>query len=227
MRGRGRNTDGGPQTHVFAFDLKREYEMAERYTPASLPGLAAARRNLVDEVAAYRRSGRLSPALLAACDDELALSKPDHSVGLRRLCELAGDGHPRAKERVRALLSHPRAEVRAALIWGHAPIAFDRAELMQVARRLLKDRSSEVQVRTASTAVFSDWFELMPAIKDAALAASREKVARELFYSAFNLEQNMRTGHRGGYRSSESTRAEEDSAMSEFLAAWRQRTPKT
>lgn len=216
-----RNADGGPRTHVFAFDLERECELVDRYTGPQESELRQSRRRLVDEVAAYRLSGRLTPELLDACDVELALSKPDRSFGLRRLCELAADGHVQAKDRVRALVGHPKAEMRAAVIGGHAPLAFGHAELMDVARALLSDRSAKVRMRTAATAVFSNWFELAPAIHAAALAAEKERTARELFAAGYHLEKNKRTGHRNGYECDEESRAKDDAAMEAFLKAWR------
>lgn len=222
-----RNADGGPKTHLFALDIEREYEIARRATPADKPDLLDARLVLADQVASYRRSGQVTEALLAACERELALSDPQYSKGMRRICELAADGSPAALERAIALFKHPRGSVRSAMITGHGPLALPRSEVLKIARDLLTDRSARVQIDTAIAAVSSHWPELAEVCEEAGVAAAKEVTALELFTAAHQLRRNEQTGYRGGYRWTVEDRHTDEAARQAFLDRWRDNQTST
>ena len=87
-----RNMDSGPPTALFSFDRDRERDMAER-AAATRPEWLQARYRLIDEVLAYRRTGALTPDLLAACEAERKAAPWCRSQGLHRLVQLCADGH--------------------------------------------------------------------------------------------------------------------------------------
>lgn len=212
------NTDGGPATALFSFDLDREYELARRFTGPDNDALYAARLRLADEVMQYRRTGVLTEAFLACCDHEASLAGAWGSFGRRRIAELAADGHSAARERVEAWLADPKAIVRRAMICGPAQCAFDRQALLGIAERMLADRSEAVRVEVAGQAVFNDWFELIPHIRLAAACARNIKFRRSLFWCWFHLLENQKTGNRRTFLSTEENRPRYEKLLAEFLA---------
>ena len=192
--------DGGPKTKVFAFSLERERETARRLTDPSAVDLLDARLVLIDEVQAYRETGRLSEALLRACEAELELAPRNRqslnvmSVGMKRLCELAGDGHEAAAETVRREFGHARAERRLTAYEHACGSWFRRHERADAYKEMLADHSGDLRQVAASGAHSDLLFELIPDI-EAALPETKGKRARSnLFEDLFDLKERARLG---------------------------------
>lgn len=214
-----RNTDGGPPTALFSFDRDRERQMAEHYSGAR-PEWVEARYRLIDEVLAYRRTGRFSQAFLDACDAEFAVASWTSSEGVRRLVELGRDGHPEAAERLENLMSSRDWRVRyEALLTSflHTPDATARRALL---RRALADRSARIRTRLAGDAAFAHLIDLANEIEAAAMREANEKDARSIFWAVWYMRLNDRTGNRSSLGGSEEDRREYEADWSRFRAGW-------
>ena len=195
-----RNLDGGPKTKVFAFSLERERDTARRLTDPSAVDLLAARLVLIDEVQAYRETGRLTEALLQACEAELELAPPNRpylnvmSVGMKRLCELAGDGHEVAADRVRREFGHARAERRLTAYEQACAWWLQRHERAVAYREMLTDPSGDLRQVAASLAGGDLLFELIPAIETALQGIKGRRARSNVFDSLFDLKERLRLG---------------------------------
>ena len=195
-----RNLDGGPKTKVFAFSLERERETARRLTDPSAVDLLNARLALIDQVQTYRETGRLADSLLRACEVELELAPRNRpsldvqSVGMKRLCELAADGHQAAADIVRREFGHVRAE-RRLTAYEHACASwFQRHERAAAYREMLTDRSGDLRQVGAEGSGNDLLFELIPAIEAALPGTKGERARVRVFWALFDLKERARLG---------------------------------
>lgn len=206
------NTDGGPKTALFSFDRERERQVAAQYS-AGREAWRDARYVLIDEVLAYRRTGVLAPSLLEACEAERAVASWPYSSGVRRLVELARDGHAEPAERLEALMSSKDWRVRYEALLTSFERSADRTVQLALARRALADRSGRIRSRFAGEAVFAHLLEMIPELEAAARTEPAADKAEGLFQAAWYLRRNARTGEIGRYGGGEDDRAA-------FEAAW-------
>ena len=195
-----KNQDGGPATAVFAFSLERERETATRLTDPAATDLLQARLRLIDAVQTYRLDGIQTDALLQACLDELELAPRNRSslnvmsVGMKRLSELAADGHDKAANLVRAELGHPRAE-RRVTAYEHAFANWlDGAQRISACCEALADPSGDVRQIGATQAVRDGFHELAPLLDQAATGRIGERAKADIKHSAFMLRERHRLG---------------------------------
>lgn len=197
---KARNQDGGPKTSVFAFSLERERETAARLTPPASPQLLNARLRLINEVHAYRLSGLLTDALLQACVDELELAPRNRpwlnviSTGMKRLCELAKDGHKGAAAIVRKEFAHDRAERRVTAYENACAIWLNKAERIAICHAMLEDPSSDVRQTGASQAERDGFYELADLLDRAAETAKGQRAKSNILLSVFFLRERHRLG---------------------------------
>ena len=208
------NTDGGPPTALFSFDRDRERQMAEQYSGGRQDWLEA-RYRLIDEVLAYRRSGALTQSLLDACDAEFAVASWTSSAGIRRLAQLAVDGHAIAAEKLEALSRSSDWKVRyeAFQTLLNSP---DETARRDVLRRALTDRSARIRERLATDAAFAHLIDMAGELEHAASAEAKEEVARGIFTAAWHLRKNERTGNRNSFSASEVEREQFDADWARF-----------
>jgi hypothetical protein len=204
------NTDGGPATALFSYDRETEQKAAERYA-ARKPDWLAARYVLIDEVLEYRRTGVLSQSLIDACEAEHCVAAWAYSEGVRRLVELARDGHAAAATGWEALMASNDWRVRYEAIRTGFEHIRDAGVQRQLVQRGLADRSARIRVRMAAEAVFAHLIDMVDEIECAALAERDPKTIREIFNLAHELRYNERTGRR---------RVMGGEALSEQEAAW-------
>lgn len=209
-----RNTDGGPPTALFSFDRDRERQMAESQSGAR-QDWTRARYRLIDEVLQYRRTGVLTPSLLEACDEEFAVAPWAHSVGIRRLAQLAIDGHTAAAERLEALSRSPDWKTRYEAFQTLLDCS-DAARRQDVARRALADRSARIRTRLASDLAMAHAIEMAGEIEMAASREPKEETAREIYWAAWHLRKNHRTGNRNSFREDEIERVRFKADWSRF-----------
>jgi hypothetical protein len=195
-----RNLDGGPKTKVFAFSLERERETARRLVDPSAFALLNARFALIDEVQAYRETGRLTEPLLQACEAELELAPRNRtnlnvlSVGMRRLCELAADGHQAAADRVRREFGHARSERRLTAYEQACASWFEIHERAAAYRDMLADRSGDLRQVAAEGASNDLLFDLIPVIEAALPGTKGERARSRVFEALFDLKERARLG---------------------------------
>jgi hypothetical protein len=191
------NTDGGPPTALFSFDRDRERQMAEQYSGRRQDWIEA-RYQLIDEVLEYRRRGVLTPSLLEACDAEFAVAPWANSAGIRRLAQLAIDGHAVAAQRLDILSRSPdwkiRYEAFQTLLDGT-----DNAHRRDIARRALADRSAKIRTRLASDVAMAHLIDLADEIESAASRETKEGSAQAIYWAAWHLRKNQRTGNRNSF----------------------------
>ena len=208
------NTDGGPPTALFSFDRDRERQMAEQYSGGRQDWLEA-RYRLIDEVLAYRRSGQLTPSLLDACNAEFAVASWAYSEGIKRLGQLAMDGHAVAEENLQALCRSPDWKVRYEAfqtLLRHS----DGADRREVVRRALSDRSARIRQRLATDAAFDHLIDMASEMERAASLESKEAVAHAIYWAAWHLRKNERTGNRNSFSASKVEREQFDADWARF-----------
>ena len=195
-----RNLDGGPKTKVFAFSRERERETARRLIDPSATELLQARLALIDEVQTYRETGRITDSLLRACEVELELAPRNRaslnvqSVGMKRLCELAADGHRAAADIVRREFRHVRAERRLTAYERACASWFQRHERAAAYREMLTDRSGDLRQVGAQGAADDLLLELIPAIETALPGTKGERARARVFWALFDLKERARLG---------------------------------
>lgn len=196
FRGRPVNTDGGPKTALFSFDRERERQMAERYSKANSRWLEA-RFVLIDEVLAYRQTGYLAQSLLDACEAEFRVAPFAYSEGVRRLAELAEDGHAEAVLRLQRMTcaSNWRFRFEALRTWFERTRSGDLKR--DLVRKGLKDRSGRIRGRMAAEAAFSHLIDMIDELEDAATSETNEKLGREIYFCAYEMKRNDISGRRG------------------------------
>lgn len=209
-----RNTDSGPPTALFSFDREREREMVTR--SGSLPAeLIEARYRLIDEVLEYRRTGQLTQALLEACDAEAAVAGWARSAAMRRLGQLATDGHAVAADRLDTLSRSPEWQVRLEAfqtLFCHS----DGKARREVQRRALTDRSARIRRLAAEDAAFAHLIDMADEIERAASCEAKEKDARAIYWFAWHLTKNQRTGNCNSFSEDEVERVQFDADWARF-----------
>lgn len=192
------NTDGGPKTSLFSFDREREREMAELYSRGNGEWLDA-RFELIDQVLAYRRTGALTPSLLEACETEFRVAFFPYSVGIRRLVELAEDGHEEPAARLEILMASKNWRERYEAILTKCNLTKDPVGKRELIRRGLRDRSSRVRGKMATEATFAHLTDMVDELECVAAKETDKRLCRSIFDSAYYLRRNEMTGSRGLY----------------------------
>lgn len=208
------NTDGGPPTALFSFDRDRERQMAEHYC-GSRQDWIDARYRLIDEVLEYRRSGVLRQSLLDACDAEFAVAGWTNSAGVRRLAQLSIDGHGVAAEKLAALSHSPDWKVRYEAFQTLLACS-DPAGRRDAVRRALADRSGRIRCRLANDAAFAHLIDMVDELERAAAAEAKEKDALSIYWAAWHLRKNERTGNRNSFSESPEERVQFDADWDAF-----------
>ncbi|ATQ43102.1 hypothetical protein [Caulobacter mirabilis] len=195
--------------------------MAEHYSGDRSDWIAA-RHRLIDEVLAYRRCGRLEPSLLRACEAEFAVAPWTRSAGLRRLAELAQDGHALALDRLKAFAASSDWQVRYDALRALLEAGSSDADRRDVITRGLADRSARVRIYVAETAAFAHFIDMAGILEQAARRESAPKAARAIYSAAWHLRLNERTGERNRLGGSE---ADRDAFERDWTAFRADRTP--
>lgn len=187
-----RNTDGGPKTCLFSFSRERERQAAERYSRGNTAWLKAW-YILIDEVLEYRRTGICAASLIEACLAESAVSNWPYSQGVRRLAELANDGHEIARRNYSELLAAKNWRTRYEAFVVGIPLA--NADVQRELILLgLRDRSSRIRIRVANEAVFAKRFEIADQIQSSALSEADPDIGYQVFKMAAQLRTNEPLG---------------------------------
>lgn len=194
-----RNQDGGPKTAVFAFSLEREREIASRIS-GDAPKFLAAQYRLIDAVQEYRQSGIPTAELYQACLAELELSPRSYSnldvasVGMKRLAELAADGHEAAANLVRIDFAHRRAERRMTAYQWALRVWLGRPQRLSVCKEMLGDPSGDVRQIAAQQIECDGFLELAESVELAAQGSIGARAKANMRHSAFALRERFRLG---------------------------------
>ncbi|MFY8209144.1 MAG: hypothetical protein ACOVOE_07405 [Caulobacter sp.] len=217
FRGKPVNTDGGPKTALFSFDRDRERQMAERYTKGS-PEWLEARFVLIDEVLAYRQTGRLTQSLLDACEAELHVASFAYSQGVQRLAELANDGHAEATSRLERMTYSSNWKIRYEALRTWLNTTRSEELKRELVRKGLKDKSGSIRRKISSEASFLHLIDMIADIENAAASEINAKYGREIYFYAYEMRRNHISGRRGAIGGDAETRAAFDLAWQAFVA---------
>ena len=193
-----RNMDSGPPTALFSFDRDRERDMAER-AAATRPEWLQARYRLIDEVLAYRRTGALTPDLLAACEAERKAAPWCRSQGLHRLVQLCADGHAVAATQLDSLMMSNDWRTRFAALDACLQCCGDESSARGLVKRGLSDRSRRVRELAASQTLYRHLCVAALDLEAAATDAPGDAEAKDLFSYLYYLRRNELSGTRGVY----------------------------
>jgi hypothetical protein len=170
--------------------------MAEHYSGGKEEWISA-RYQLIDEVLEYRRSGILSQSLLDACEAEFRVASWAHSEGVRRMVELARDGHDVPAARLEELMSSTDWRIRYEAIRTSFERTKEPGARRQLVRRGLAGRSTRIRSRMASEAAMAHLIDMADEIERAAGVETDAKTAEAIFSEGYFLRLNERTGVRG------------------------------
>ena len=209
--------EGGARTALFSFDRNRERQIAEQYSRGNQDWLAA-RYKLIDEVLEYRRAAVLKQSLLDACEAEFSVASWANSEGIRRLVELACDGHSVAAVRLDELMSSKDWRVRYEALRTGFEHAKNLVLRQLIVRRGLSDRSARIRQRMASEAMFAHLIEMVDELEQAACVEAKDDNGKSIFTSAYYLRANEVTGEKGRFGGTEQDFIDLNAAWVQFKA---------
>jgi len=219
------NTDGGPPTAVCSFDRDRERQMAEQYSRGRQDWLQA-RYALIDQVLQYRADGVLTHEFLDACEAEFRVAQFACSNGIRRLVELAADGHEEPAARLEELLNSKRWRERYASFQAMFAYSGDSKKRRELVRRALADASARIRTLMAKEAAFAHLIDMASELETAAAREPNARHARSIFWVVYYMRANEKTGKRNSLGGGEADHAAQEAAWTRFAASRRSQTPE-